>query len=65
MQLFHQLVGIDMDASELLPLALERTRYRVVVKRPAHAPFLAESKPSYSLKGKSTRFDVYSVQKLP
>jgi 16S rRNA (guanine1516-N2)-methyltransferase len=65
MQLFHQLVGVDSDASELLPLAVERARYRVVVKRPAHAPFLAESKPSYSLKGKSTRFDIYSVQKLP
>jgi len=65
MQLFHQLVGVDSDASELLPMALEKTRYRVVVKRPTHAPFLAESKPSYSLKGKSTRFDIYSVQKLP
>lgn len=65
MQLFHQLVGVDSDASELLPLAFERARYRVVVKRPAHAPFLAEGKPSYSLKGKSTRFDVYSIQKLP
>ena len=65
MQLFHQLVGMDMDATELLPLALSRVRYRVVVKRPTYAPFLAESKPSYSLKGKSTRFDIYSVQKLP
>ncbi len=65
MQLFHQLVGMDMDATKLLPLALSRVRYRVVVKRPTHAPFLAESIPSYSLKGKSTRFDIYSVQKLP
>lgn len=69
MQLFHQLVGTDDDSSELLPLALEKAKYRVVVKRPAHAPFLAEHlkqiQPGYSLKGKSTRFDVYPIKKLP
>lgn len=65
MQLFHQLVGADDDGSELLPLALEKAKYRVVVKRPAHAPFLAETPPGYSLKGKSTRFDIYPIKKLP
>lgn len=65
MQLFHQLVGTDDDSSTLLPLALEVARYRVVVKRSAHAPFLAEQKPGYSLKGKSTRFDIYPIKKLP
>lgn len=65
MQLFHQLVGTDDDSSTLLPLALEVAQYRVVVKRSAHAPFLAEQKPGYSLKGKSTRFDIYPIKKLP
>lgn len=65
MQLFHQLVGTDDDSSTLLPLALEVARYRVVVKRSAHAPFLADQKPGYSLKGKSTRFDIYPIKKLP
>ena len=65
MQLFHQLVGADDDGSELLLLALKKVKYRVVVKRPAHAPFLAEKKPGYSLKGKSTRFDIYPIKKLP
>lgn len=65
MQLFHQLVGTDDDSSVLLPLALETARYRVVVKRSAHAPFLADQKPGYSLKGKSTRFDIYPIKKLP
>ena len=65
MQLFHQLVGENADADALLLLALERARYRVVVKRPSHAPFLGESEPGYSLKGKSTRFDIYPVKKLP
>ena len=65
MQLFHQLVGTDDDSSELLPLALEKAKYRVVVKRPAYAPCLTEKKPGYSLKGKSTRFDIYPIKKLP
>ena len=65
MQLFHQLVGTDDDSFELLSLALEKAKYRVVVKRPAYAPFLDEQKPGYSLKGKSTRYDVYPIKKLP
>ena len=65
MQLFHQLVGTDDDSSTLLPLALGVARYRVVVKRSVHAPFLADQKPGYSLKGKSTRFDIYPIKKLP
>ncbi|WP_461516453.1 class I SAM-dependent methyltransferase [Porticoccus sp.] len=65
MQLFHQLVGTEADdADSLLPLALAHARYRVVVKRPAHAPHLDGREPGYSLKGKSTRFDVYPLKKL-
>ena len=64
MQIFHQLVGPD-DARELLPVALGKARYRVVVKRPVHAPVLNGCEPGYSLKGKSTRFDIYPLQKLP
>ncbi|WP_297189757.1 class I SAM-dependent methyltransferase [uncultured Porticoccus sp.] len=64
MQIFHQLVGPD-DTGELLTAALGKARYRVVVKRPAHAPVLNGREPGYSLKGKSTRFDIYPLQKLP
>ena len=64
MQIFHQLVGLD-DAGVLLTAALGKARYRVVVKRPVHAPVLNGREPGYSLKGKSTRFDVYPLQKLP
>ena len=64
MQAFHVLVGNDHDADQLLPAAMEIARYRVVVKRPAKAPWLADCKPSYSLTGKSTRYDIYSKQKL-
>ena len=65
MQVFHQLVGENQDAGELLSLALLKARYRAVVKRPAHAPALGEREPGYSLKGKSTRFDIYPLKKLP
>jgi 16S rRNA (guanine1516-N2)-methyltransferase len=65
MQAFHQIVGTDNDSDALLNNALTVAQYRVVVKRPAGAGFLAEAKPSYSLKGKSTRYDIYTLKKLP
>jgi len=65
MQAFHEIVGSDSDADDLLAIALAAAQYRVVVKRPAGAGFLAGTKPSYSLKGKSTRYDIYALKKLP
>ena len=65
MQAFHAIVGTDADADGLLALALNVATYRVVVKRPAGANYLAEKKPSYSLEGKSTRYDIYTLKKLP
>ena len=59
MHVFHQLVGIDSDADGLLELARAKALKRVVVKRPRIAPRLAQAKPSYSLEGKSNRFDIY------
>lgn len=64
MQIFQQLVGPDLDADGLLPLALARARYRVVVKRPSHAPWLNGQKPGISLEGKSVRFDIYPLKKM-
>ncbi len=65
MQAFHGIVGTDSDADGLLALALDVATYRVVVKRPAGANHLADRKPSYSLEGKSTRYDIYTLKKLP
>ena len=65
MQAFHTIVGADSDADDLLASALAVAQYRVVVKRPAGAGFLAQTKPSYSLEGKSTRYDIYALKKLP
>lgn len=58
MRFFRALVGSDADAANLLELALQTPVRRVVVKRPLKAPTLKE-KPNASLKGKTTRFDLY------
>ena len=65
MRAFHNLIGADDDADGLLDLALSKAEYRVVVKRPKIAPFLANKKPSYQLIGKSSRFDIYTLKALP
>lgn len=65
MQYFHQIVGPDMDADGLLEKALAVAEYRVVVKRPRIAPFLAEVEPNLQISGKAHRFDVYTKKALP
>jgi 16S rRNA (guanine1516-N2)-methyltransferase len=64
MTALQELVGKDEDADQLLDYALNLAENRVVVKRPNHAPFLADHLPSYQLKGKSSRFDIYAKKKL-
>lgn len=65
MAAFHSVVGKDEDADSLLPLALSRVNYRVVVKRPRKAPFLNGQAPSYQLEGKASRYDIYTLKKIP
>lgn len=63
MQAFHHVVGKETDGiDELIAVALDHAVYRVVVKRPLKAEVLAGKKPSYSLKGKAVRFDVYVLK---
>lgn len=64
MRLLRELVGDDPDDDELLQVALKRAARRVAVKRPAQAAFLAELVPSYSLRSKSSRFDIYLTNHL-
>jgi len=59
MQTLQQLVGKDDDADALFELALAYAKKRIVVKRHRHAPNINAQKPSYSIIGKSTRYDVY------
>ena len=59
MQLFRQLIGQDEDAAGLLAAARRVALKRVVVKRPAGAPFLGDLQPQGKLESKNTRFDLY------
>jgi len=59
MRLFRMLVGADDDAPHLLDVARRTALRRVVVKRPANAPFLAGAKPDAKVASKNTRFDLY------
>ncbi len=52
----HHCTEADGD---LLKLALQKTKKRVVVKRPLLAASLTQQKPSFAVKGKTVRFDVY------
>lgn len=65
MAAFHHVVGKDEDADSLLEKALAKANYRVVVKRPRKAPFIANKTPSYQLEGKSSRYDIYTIKKIP
>ncbi|TVP85806.1 MAG: hypothetical protein EA347_09630 [Thioalkalivibrio sp.] len=61
MRVLHRLLGADPDpdAPETLKALLGRVRRCVVVKRPLHAPAIGGLQPARTLRGRSTRFDVY------
>ncbi len=59
MQIFREIVGDDLDSSELLKLALKQKVKRIVVKRMMNSENIANIKPNFEIKGKTTRFDVY------
>lgn len=61
MQILQKLIGYENDTDHLFATALKVAGKRVVVKRPKIAPPLTGSTPSFSLSGKTTRFDVYMV----
>jgi 16S rRNA (guanine1516-N2)-methyltransferase len=62
MQFLQSLLINDIDNSEeLLAMALSCAKKRVVVKRPRLAAPLTGHKPSFSIIGKSSRFDIYVI----
>ncbi len=65
MQAFQALVAEGDNEGALLEESRRVAKYRVVVKRPIKAPFLASQKSSFDLRGKTIRYDVYTKQKLP
>jgi len=59
----REVVGDDPDAAELIAVALEVARERVVVKWPAKAgPVPAPRPPSHAIAGKTTRYDVFLIR---
>jgi 16S rRNA (guanine1516-N2)-methyltransferase len=63
MRVLRAVVGDDEDAGELLGLAINLARLRVVVKRPKTAPTLNMQSPTLSLTSENTRFDIYVTKK--
>lgn len=60
MRLIRDIVGTDPDAKELLEVALEYAKKRVVLKWPKKAdPIQGLRKPSHQISGKTTRYDVF------
>ena len=59
LQVLQQLVPPNEDVEELIQLALQHALKRVVVKWPEKQS--AHFKPSYSVHGKTIRFDVYTT----
>lgn len=58
-QLIHILENPCENEEEILSAALNVRPRKVVIKRPVKGPFLANAKPSYSLKGKAVRYDCF------
>ncbi|PID46921.1 MAG: 16S rRNA methyltransferase [Proteobacteria bacterium] len=59
MRFFHDIVGEDADADQLLEIALQRAIERIIVKRPLRSDTLNERKPDFQIRGKTIRYDVY------
>ena len=57
----QKIIGDDTDSNQLLETALQIARKRVVVKRPIKAPYLNQQPPTYTLKMKKHRFDIYII----
>lgn len=58
----REIVGTDDDAADLVRVALDTARKRVVLKWPAKADPIAGIRPcSHQILGKSTRYDVFMV----
>jgi 16S rRNA (guanine1516-N2)-methyltransferase len=61
MRCLQNIAGNDSDSDTLLNWALSREVKRVVVKRPKGAKHLADQQPSFIIKSRKHRFDVYLI----
>ena len=65
MQALQQLIGHHGDDATLLARARLAATRRVIVKRPQHAPPLADTAPHYHIDGPNTRYDIYLAPNTP
>lgn len=56
-QMIQMLEAPCSDENELLNAALKSGAKKIIIKRPADAPYLGGQKPSYSIKGSTIRYD--------
>ncbi len=61
MQMLQKLIGHESDDLQLFRAALKTAGKRVVVKRPRTAPPIEGRKPTHTIIGKTTRYDVYMI----
>lgn len=60
MQLFHRLHSESaQEIEQLFSWAMSHARNKVVIKRPAKSKIVTPNPPTYQIKGKACRFDVY------
>jgi 16S rRNA (guanine1516-N2)-methyltransferase len=59
MQVLQRFLGVDEDAGQLLQVAVATGCPRVVLKRPLHDKTPVGVTPSFTLKGKTVRFDTF------
>lgn len=64
MQMLQRYLGPDTDTQTLIDTALATDCPRIVLKRPAHGAEIPDLKPTYTLKGKTSRFDIF-IKPLP
>jgi 16S rRNA (guanine1516-N2)-methyltransferase len=62
MRIFQDIISEEDDTALLLTTALSCAKKRVVVKRPRLAEAIKGPSPSFSLKGSSSRFDIYLIR---
>lgn len=60
-QLLHKLERPCNSECALLAAARASHPRKIIIKRPAKGPYLANAKPSYSLSGKTVRYDVIAL----
>lgn len=62
-QLLQKLESPCRDEKDLLAAALQVKPKKIVIKRPAKGPYIADEKPDYSIMGKAIRYDCFTLVK--